>query len=286
MELKQESLKKIAEEEENIRLKQNLEKLLENELKKTPEEINVERIDAIISLLSEEEKEKEEVFTKEAFSKKYLQAFVGNTEKEKKYGIFISGKVASILIMFLIIFGTGNHIVVKATGQGILANVKRKADIFYFDLIKNKEEMEEYTNLQKEQQIEALAVKEFSSWETLKKEEQVNIRVPEYIPKNLESGNIQYLEITDNGFELSRSYENETAYIRLHISAYGEEGKTGILSQNIEHQLYEKRIGDYVVTAYQGEGYILAFFEEGQTLYTVETNLEEEELEYFIKEIK
>lgn len=286
MEQELEPLEKVREEEEKIQLKQNLERLLEKELEKSPNEINVERIDAVISLLAEEKKRKEDVLTKEVFSNKYLQDFMRNTEKEKRYGIFISGKVAAILIMFLIIFGTGNHIVVKATGQGILANIKRKADIFYFDFVKNKEEMEEYTNLQEDQEIESLAVKEFSSWETLKEEEQVNFRVPKYIPKKMDFGKIQYLKIPDSGFELSRSYENETAYIRLHISAYGEEGKTGILSQNIEHQLYEKRIGDYVVTTYQGEGYILAFFEEGQTLYTVETNLEEEELEYFIEEMK
>lgn len=81
MEQELEPLGKVREEEEKIQLKQNLERLLEKELEKSPDEINVERIDAVISLLAEEKKRKEDVLTKEVFSKKYLQDFMRNTEK-------------------------------------------------------------------------------------------------------------------------------------------------------------------------------------------------------------
>ena len=59
MEQELEPLGKVREEEEKIQLKQNLERLLEKELEKSPDEINVERIDAVISLLAEEKKRKE-----------------------------------------------------------------------------------------------------------------------------------------------------------------------------------------------------------------------------------
>ena len=71
----------INEEDSNKNLKYNLEQLLEKELKKSPDEINAEKIDSIVSLLNQFDGEKEgEYIEKEAFAKKYLHLFPHQTD--------------------------------------------------------------------------------------------------------------------------------------------------------------------------------------------------------------
>lgn len=50
--------------------------------------------------------------------------------------------------------------------------------------------------------------------------------------------------------------------------------------------LFEKTIGVFYVNAYQKQGDILAFFQDEQLMYSIETNLGEKELEQIIGEMK
>ena len=191
------------------------------------------------------------------------------------------------MMVLVLSFGTGNHLVVKATGHGILENIKRKADIFYFNLVKKQEkEIEPYENFSADQQTRQLTVREFSSWEEMKGKIGRKIQVPCYIPENMSEEKIHYLEVGDHNFELSRSYRKNEQYILFQAGLYQDEGKLGILSQGKENLIFEKKIGDFDVVAYKGEDSILAFFEEGQVMYLIETNLAEPELERFIEGIQ
>ena len=221
MELKKDTSNyKINEEDSNKNLKYDLEQLLEKELKKSPNEINAEKIDSIVSLLNQFDGEKDgEDIEKEAFAKKYLQGYIHKPKKESRHGIFISIKAACIILAVMMTLGFGNYLSVKATGNGIFSNIKRKADIFYFEVIKKDDaEMISYENFSENQEYEELGQRQFSSWEDLKEQLQLEVKAPYYIPDGIKADNINYLNVGNHDFQLSRSYRGDDKYILLSIS--------------------------------------------------------------------
>lgn len=278
----------INEEDSNKNLKYDLEQLLERELEKSPDEINTEKIDSIISLLNQFDGKKEgEDIEKETFVKKYLKEYVGKSKKESRYGFFISIKAACIILAVTVTLGFGNYFSVKATGNGIFNNIKRKADIFYFEVIKkNDTEIISYENFAENQEYEELGQMQFSSWEELKEELQLEVKIPHYIPEEIKADKINYLNVGNQDFQLSRSYRGDEKYIFLSISSYSEEGKISMLADEVGEMLFEKTIGNFYVVAYQNQEDILAFFQNEQLMYSIETNMGEKELEQFILEIK
>ena len=278
----------IIEEDSNKNLKYNLEQLLEKELKKSPDEINAEKIDSIVSLLNQFDGKKEGVdIEKEIFAKKYLQGYIGKSKKESRQGIFISVKAACIILAVMMTLGFGNYLSVKATGNGIFSNIKRKADIFYFEVIKKDDaEMISYENFSENQEYEELGQRQFSSWEELKEQLQLEVKAPYYIPDGIKADNINYLNVGNHDFQLSRSYRGDDKYILLSISSFSDEGKFSIFADETENILFEKAIGGFYVSAYKKQDDILAFFQDEQFMYSIETNIGEKELEQFILEIK
>ena len=289
MELKKDTSNyKINEEDSNKNLKYDLEQLLEKELKKSPNEVNAEKIDSIISLLNQFDGEKErEDIEKEAFAKKYLQGYIDKPKKESRHGIFISIKAACIILAVMMTLGFGNYLSVKATGNGIFSNIKRKADIFYFEVIKkDDDEMISYENFSENQEYEELGQRQFSSWEELKEQLQLEVKAPYYIPDGIKADNINYLNVGNHDFQLSRSYRGDDKYILLSISSFSDEGNFSIFADETENILFEKTIGGFYVSAYKKQDDILAFFQDEQFMYSIETNMGEKELEKFILEIK
>ena len=278
----------INEEDSNKNLKYDLEQLLEKELKKSPDEINAEKIDSIISLLNQFDGEKEgEDIEKEAFAKKYLQGYIDKPKKESRHGIFISIKAACIILAVMMTLGFGNYLSVKATGNGIFSNIKRKADIFYFEVIKKDDaEMISYENFSENQKYEELGQRQLSSWEELKEQLQLEVKTPYYIPDGIKADNINYLNVGNHDFQLSRSYRGDDKYILLSISSYSDEGKISMLADEVGEILFEKTISDFYIVAYKNQEDILAFFQDEQLMYSIETNIGEKELEQFILEIK
>ncbi len=288
MELKKDTSNYIINEEDsNKNLKYDLEQLLERELEKSPDEINTEKIDSIISLLRQFDGEKNGDIKKEIFAKKYLEGYIGTPKKENRYGIFISTKAACIILAVMMTLGFGNYFSVKATGNGIFSNIKRKADIFYFEVIKKDDiELVSYENFSENQEYEKLRQRQFSSWEELEEELQLGVKIPYYVPEEVKADKINYLNVGNQDFQLSRSYRGDEKYILLSISSYREEGKISMLVDEAGEMLFEKTIGNFYVVAYQNQEDILAFFQEGQLMYCIETNMGEKELEQFILEIK
>ena len=278
----------IIEEDSNKNLKYDLEQLLEKELKKSPDEINAEKIDSIVSLLNQfDGKKEEEDIEKEAFAKKYLQGYIGKPKKESRHGIFISIKAACIILAVMMTLGFGNYLSVKASGNGLFNNIKRKADVFYFEVIKRDDaEIISYENFSENQEYEELGQRQFSSWEELEEELQIEMKTPYYVPEEIKADKINYLNVGNQDFQLSRSYRGDEKYILLSISSYSDEGKISMLADEVGEILFEKTISDFYIVAYKNQEDILAFFQDEQLMYTIETNLGEKELEQFILEIK
>lgn len=278
----------INEEDSNKKLKYDLEQLLEKELEKSPDEINAEKIDSIVSLLNLFDGKKEgEDIEKEVFAKKYIQGYIGKPKKESRHGIFISVKAACIILAVMMTLGFGNYLSVKATGNGLFNNIKRKADIFYFEVIKKDDaEIISYENFSENQEYEELGKRQFSSWEELEEELQIEMKTPYYVPEEIKADKINYLNVGNQDFQLSRSYRGDEKYILLSISSYSDEGKISMLADEVGEILFEKTISDFYIVAYKNQEDILAFFQDEQLMYTIETNLGEKELEQFILEIK
>lgn len=278
----------IIEEDSNKNLKYDLEQLLEKELKKSPNEINAEKIDSIVSLLNQFDGEKDgEDIEKEAFVKKYLQGYIHKPKKESRHGIFISVKAACIILAVMMTLGFGNYLSVKASGNGIFSNIKRKADVFYFEVIKRDDaEIISYENFSENQKYEELGQRQFSSWEELKEQLQLEVKIPYYIPEDMKADKINYLNVGDHDFQLSRSYRGDEKYILLSISSYSDKGKISMLADKVGEILFEKTISDFYIVAYKNQEDILAFFQDEQLMYSIETNIGEKELEQFILEIK
>ena len=279
---------KIDKEEKNEKLKYELEELLEKELEKTSDDIDVEKIDSIVSLLSQlQGKNETEQMDKDTFAKKYLKGYISEPKSQNKYGVFISIKAASIILVFIMVFGFGNYLSVKATNRGILSNIKNKVDVFYFEVIK-KDYIDSIPieSFSEEENHGELEQRYFSSWEEVKQQLKLEFKIPNYIPQNLRSDKIIYQTLNHSNFEILSTYRNNNMYIKLYIRAFSDSGKFSTFIEEIEGTIFEKTIGDFYVITYKIQDNIQAIFQDEQFMYSIETNLGMEELEQFILEMK
>ena len=278
---------KIDKEEKNEKLKYELEELLEKELEKTSDDIDVEKIDSIVSLLSQlQGKNETEQMDKDTFAKKYLKGYISEPKSQNKYGVFISIKAASIILVFIMVFGFGNYFSVKATNRGILSNIKNKVDVFYFEVIKrNSMDISETENFSEEEKHGGLEQRYFSSWEELRDELELEFKIPHKIPEKSKEERIYYQQLDDD-FEISRSYYNGDKYIKFCVGLFNDDGVYSTFVDEIGNILFEKSIGNFYVVAYKIQDNIQAFFQDEQLIYSIETNLKEKELEQFILEMK
>ena len=280
---------KIDKEEKNEKLKYELEELLEKELEKTSDDIDVEKIDSIVSLLSQlQGKNETEQMDKDTFAKKYLKGYISEPKSQNKYGVFISIKAASIILVFIMVFGFGNYFSVKATNRGILSNIKNKVDVFYFEVIK-KDHIDSIPieSFSEEENHGELEQRYFSSWEEVKQQLKLEFKIPNYIPQNLRSDKIIYQTLNHSNFEILSTYHNNNnMYIKLYIRAFSDSGMFSTFIEEIEGTIFEKTIGDFYVITYKIQDNIQAIFQDEQFMYSIETNLGMEELEQFILEMK
>ena len=159
--------------------------------------------------------------------------------------------------------GFGNYFSVRATGNGIFSNIKRKADIFYFEVIKKDDaEMVSYENFSENQEYKELQKTQFSSWKELEEQLPLEITIPYYIPEELKADKINCLSVGEHDFQLSRSYHGDDKYLLLSIRSCDDEGYFSILADETGNMFFEKTIGVFYVNAYQKQGDILAFFQD------------------------
>ena len=102
----------------------------------------------------------------------------------------------------------------------------------------------------------------------------------------MKADKINYLNVGDHDFQLSIIYRGDEKYILLSISSYSDKGKISMLADEVGEILFEKTISDFYIVAYKNQEDILAFFQDEQLMYSIETNIGEKELEQFILEIK
>lgn len=277
------------EESNNEKLRDELENLLEKELEKSPDDINTKKVVTIVQLLDEMDgRGNKDSTDKDEFAKKYLQDYIKMPKKAKVYKFSQKKmRLASAILIFAVLFGLSNYVSVRATDQGILKNIKESVDRFYFEVIKYDEsetvDLEKYSEL--ENKIE-MTQWSYNTWEAVKNGSGYIFKIPYYIPAGFTMNKIYLQKIGEHDFEISTSYYKTDKYIKFYVRCFSEEGKFSTLVEDLGDILYEKTIGEFYVKTYLVQDSIQAFFQEESCFYAVETNLDENELEKIIMEIR
>lgn len=282
MELKGKAPKYISEEGGNGKLKDELEKDLDRELAKSPDELDSEKIDYIIHLLdkiSPMEKDQEEITT-ELFARKYLNNY---TKADKKYisaSYMKALKAVAVLLLVILAVCAFNCISVKATDKNIFNFIKEKAYIIYFNVMGNAAEKEE--SHISEDDIQNISEMEFSSWEELQSATNLAFMIPHYIPELLEAGTIHYQGADMRNAGVSRQYFNEEYSMRFIIRTIGGNGELLTAIDKLKGLIAKEEINNIETAFYKSDDAFQAIFQDEQFIYIIETNIDLEELKQVI----
>ena len=122
---------------DDIKLRAELKEALERELEKSPDKMDTNKIDSMISLLSrlQEDSAVVQEMPKDVYARKYLSGVIRYRDKRTRSmraTIFFIGIILSISIC--------NWITVKATDKNLFHFVKEKAYLFYYETVGNRRE--------------------------------------------------------------------------------------------------------------------------------------------------
>ena len=266
---------------DGINLRAELNGLLEEELKQSPEKIDTKKIDAIIELLSHLEGDRMTVqeIPKEEFANKYLK---GNFKYKKKRTRYSK---AAIFFTGLILCGSiCNLISVRAANKSLFHFVKEKAYLFYFETVgtstKGSDSREMTTQIRDVPEII------YESWEEMMEDRPIQILIPSYIPDGLEAMSVHVQGITEKDIGISRQYTDGEHYVIFLIRAMSGYGKMLYSEDKNAKLLEEKIVNGFEVFLYELNDKLQAVFEEDQFMYCIESNMDEAELIKIIEEMR
>lgn len=289
MESKNKTPKYNYEAGDDEKLKRELNSALERELDKSPDEIDTKKVDSIMLLLEQMDNRTTDCgIDKDEFARKYLKKYV-DTRKQNKIYMFSSKsmRIASSVLIAMILLGMGNYASVRATNKGIFTNIKDRIDIFYFDVIQHTStDSVSVENLQSNQQIVDLQVTTYSSWEELIEKNNLDILIPYYIPEDYEAENIYYQKKDTLDMGISRYYYKDSNFVRFTVRVFGGSGKWSSYLDETEDSSFERVINSINVIFSKTDDSIQASFQHEQYIYFVDTNLSQEELEKIITEMR
>lgn len=282
-------LNKAGEDE---KLVQELNAVLDKEMDKSPDLIDVEKVDSIIQLLDrlDTKTDKDAGLSKELFAQKYLKN-CGNifttAPVAKKYANYKNLKVAAGFMLILALVSISNFITVKATSKDIFSFVKEKAYILYFDVlgqgIKEEAAKDNSQYIQREFITEEQVVE---SWEEAESIVQTNFKTPQYIPDGLESESIHVQFVDKNDMGISRQYFNKQNSIRFLIRSADGAGKWTVATDEMDDLIIQKEINGSMVSIYKTDDTIQAVYQDTEFIYIIETNMTQETLEKIVEEMR
>lgn len=263
------------------RLEAELNAALERELLKSPDEMDTEKIDSMIELLSRlnEDSATAQEMTKEQFAEKYLKGVT--VHRKKATGYF---KAAVIFVGLILCVSVGNIISVRATNESLFFLAKEKAYLFYYETFGNGSgELKSEDMIGQVQNVPECI---YESWEELAQDEAINFLVPAYIPNGFDAMPIHMQKMTEDNIGISRQYINGETHIRFLARTVGEYGKV-LHSENQYAELLEERdINGKTVSLYQTEDEMQAVFQDEQYVYVLEADISEEEIIKMIEEMR
>lgn len=291
MESKSKTPKYIHKVGEDEKLSEELRNALDRELEKSPDEIDTKKVDAIVALLDKIDGsvDSQEFMDKDEFAQKYLGQYISMQPKEDKKKIvsYAWMRVAAVFILVIIGVGACNIYSVRATSKNLFTHIKEKAYIIYFDVLGNSNrETEKPVEPSDEQRVEDFSGEIYDSWEELIETEQLEFKIPNYIPEGLEAQPIHLQRVAQNDIGVSRQYLNSKHNMRILIRTMSENGKWLAAVDELENFIGEKEINGFQVSFYQVEDAVQAMFQDEKFIYIIETNMEKELIDKIILEMR
>lgn len=279
---------------EDNKLKTELEISLDREIDKSPDDIDVQKVDTIINLLNQIDgiSEERDEISKSKFAKIYLsECNLPEREEEipKTQAKLKKWKVAVSLLGMALILGMGNIISVRATSNDIFTFIKNKAYVMYFDVFeKSNREKPSIDNSLVVQEPLLFENKQVDSWEESQIITGLSFKTPQFIPEGLSARTI-HIQMTENDdIGISRQYynDNDESSVRFLIRCIKGNGKWMSAMDQVDNKIEQKEINEYSVSFYQADDMIQAIYQDEQFIYVVDTNMEQEILEKIIKEMR
>ncbi len=273
--------------EKNEKLIQDLRDEMDAELEKNAEEMDTDKIRHIVQLLKD--LEQWEPFPEDLEQEKFFEEF------DKKYGLDMSEaradangtkqvkrnvwkwKIATVAAGVVLAIGIGNAATSLAVDKSLWQLVRENSHMAYFHVIGkgNEVDKEEALNTQYEQ---------YDNWEILNKSVEKEVLSPKYIPEGLTLERLEKMTL-EGYIAVMANYRGENIYLNFSCKSYEEVGTYG--NSTIGKEL----AGDYItiggrdVQIRENKEINISFI-DNDIFYSIDTDIEIEEVEKFIEGLK
>lgn len=289
MEMNEKAPKRQDKEDDNRELIDKLNIVVDIEMEKPPDEIDVKKVDSVIQLLNILENQSDDIddISKEEFAEKLVVNYNIPLKTNKNTDVAKPNRNLKIAISFctlILIVGMSNYITIKATDKNIFTLAKENAYIFYYDVfgksVKEKTEVINNDIIQEEIENEEMLV---DSWEEAEKIVGLDFEIPQFIPENLEAQKIHIQIIDEYDFGISRQYNNEKNNVRFLLRTIGGKGKWMLAIDEMKGLMIQKQVNNYIVSFYEINDAFQAVYQDENFIYIVETSMSQETLEKIIE---
>ncbi len=263
------------------KLKYHLSILLDAEVSRTAEEIDIRKIERILQMIEmcgNHAKENDiDKFT-ENFNCKYHTSIkaVKKSPKNRIMSRFL--RIASCFILFVFLFCGMELVAVKAFDFSIIQFIRLSANRLVFQVDDHKTS----------EKTDAVSFEGNLDYESLSEMLNISFLVPEQgISETLELEDVEYSEFSDS---ISATYQDSESYVVWEIILPSGQGTIDLNTQDLQTvdtdlTVGDKRVSVYNVKADDKEIYMITFVYK-DILYVLESDLSLEKIVTIIKEAK
>lgn len=274
--------------EKNEKLIQELRREMESELEKGAEKMDTYKIRDIVQLLERleqwepfpEDMEKERFF--EEFDKKYgmdlseARAAANGIKKVKQSAW--KWKITTVVAVLVLAVGVCNAVTVSAVDKSLWQLVRENSHMAYFHVIGKND------GIDKEEESLNAQYEQYDNWDALKKSVEKSVLSPEYIPEGLMLEKLEKMTL-EGYMAVMAYYRGENSYLSFSFKYYKEVGTYG------NSTVGNEPVGEYItidgreIQIRESEEFNLSFT-DNDIFYSINTDMEIEEVEKFIEGLK
>lgn len=274
--------------EKNEKLIQELHEAMDAELEKGAEEMDTYKIRHIVQLLKDleqwepfpEDMEKEKFF--EEFDKKYGMDLSkarrdADGTKKIKHGV-LKWKTAAVAAGLVLAIGIGNAATGLAIDKSLWQLVRENSHMAYFHVTGKND------GIEKEEEPLETQYEQYDTWELLKESIKKSVLSPEYIPEGLTLERLEKMTL-EGYMAVVANYRGDNSYLNFSCKYYKEAGTYGNSTVGKESGGEHIIMGDREIQIRENREINLSFT-ENDIFYSIDTDMEIEEVEKFIEGLK
>ena len=274
--------------EKNEKLIQELRREMDTELEKGAEEMDTYKIRDIVQLLKRleqwepfpEDMDQEKFF--EEFDKKYgmdlsrARAAVDGTKK-MKHSVW-KWKMAAVTAGLVLAVRVCNAVTVSAVDKSLWQLVRENSHMAYFHVTGKND------GIEKEEEPLETQYEQYDTWELLKESIEKSVLSPEYIPEGLTLERLEKMTL-EGYMAVVANYRGDNSYLNFSCKYYKEAGTYGNSIVGKESSGEHIIMGDREIQIRENRETNLSFT-ENDIFYSIDTDMEIEEVEKFIESLK